>query len=204
MSMQTRLIGTDRFASVTVGALFVGILMAGCHDEAPPATPPVVTTIPTTTVAPPAGTVGTTSVATMPDTKINTNAGPGASTGTDTALADAVNTAIVHNKQMTGSRVEPVATAGVVTLTGQVQNQQQKALAEKTASQVPGVGSVKNKLIIVSTGGAKPKPEVITKIKIVTVHDKAAPAPSDIGTTNTTQPPAPPAAPAPTDAGSNP
>lgn len=198
--MQTLWIRSGRFAAAIGGTALAALLMAGCHEDTPPpasntavVTPPAPSS--TTTVTTP----GTTTTTNSPDTKINTNAGPGASTGTDTALSDAVNTAIVHNKQMTGSRVEPVSTSGVVTLTGQVQNQQQKALAEKTASQVPGVSSVKNKLIIVSTGGAKPAPQVITKTKTVVVHDKAAPAnpaPSNAGSTpvpdaSGTTPPAP-------------
>ena len=178
-----------RIAAVTVGAMLAAFVTSGCHDDSTPA-PTVVTTpaAPTTVVTTPGAATGGSTTTTMngttattPDTKINTNAGPGASTGTDTALSDAVNMAIVHNKQMTGSRVEPVATAGVVTLNRQVQNQQQKALAEKTATQVPGVAGIKNKLIIVTTGGAKPKPTIVTKTKTVIVHDKAAPAP----TTNT-------------------
>ena len=181
------------------GAVFAALLASGCaHDDT--ATPPtVVTAPPTTTVVTPApGAVTTTTTPGMasPDTKVNVNAGPGGSTGTDAALSDAVNTAIVHNKQMTGSRIEPVATGGVVTLTGQVQNQQQKALAEKTATQTPGVMSVKNKLLIVSTGGAKPKPVVITKTKTVVIHDRSnpPPAPADTNTGDSALPP-PPAAP---------
>lgn len=203
--MQTRFLSLSRVAAVSVGALFLGVLTAGCHDQAPPAAPPnVVTLPPAAPVAVPGGTTvttppGNTTVATSPDTKINTNAGPGTSNRTDTTLADKVNLAIVHNKQMTGSRVEPVATGGVVTLTGQVQNQQQKALAEKTARQA-GAASVKNKLLIVTTGGAKPKPMVVTKIKTrtVIVHDKSAPAPPGNGNggADNAQPPAPPAAPA--------
>lgn len=207
--MQDMIKRSGRITAATVGAALAALLMAGCHNDNPPAdnttvTPPAVSS--TTVVTPSTG--ATTTTTTAPDTKINTNAGPGGSTGTDSALSDAVNTAIVHNKQMTGSRVEPVATAGVVTLNGQVQNQQQKALAEKTASQVPGVASVKNKLIIVTTGGAKPKPMVITKTKTIIVHDKAAPAPVDNGAGGTPAPapdtsaaPATPAAPDNTGAG---
>ena len=182
---------TGRIAAATAGAALAAFLMAGCHDSNPPADNTTVAAPPassTTVVTPPAGTTTTTTTGTTPDTKINTNAGPGGSTGTDSALSDAVNTAIVHNKQMTGSRVEPVAMAGVVTLNGQVQNQQQKALAEKAATQVPGVSSVKNKLIIVTTGGAKPKPMVITKTKTIIVHDQAAPAPADNGATGAQAP----------------
>ncbi len=192
-----------RPATAAAVAVAATLLMAGCHDDSanPPAT---VVTTPAPAVAPGAPTVVTTPAATgtavTPDTKINTNAGPGSSNGTDTALADKINTAVVHNKQMTGSRVEPVVTGGVATLNGQVQNQQQKALAYTTARNTPGVVSVKNKLIIVTTGGAKPKPMVVTKIKTktVVVHDKAAPAmPADAGGNADTQPPAPPDAPAP-------
>lgn len=166
--------------SLAAGAIVTAFLLAGCHDDTPP--PPTVVTPPasSTTTVVPSGSVtapGAVTTAPVPDTKINTNAGPGGSTGTDAALSDQINTAIVHNKQMTGSRVEVVATAGVVTLNGTVQNQQQKGLAQKTAQNVPGVGSIKNKLLIVTTGGAKPKPMVVTKTKTVVVHDQA-PAPS--------------------------
>ena len=176
--MQTRFI--SRLAAAALGAACLALLTAGCHDDTPPPTT-VVTPAPaaTTTVTPGTTTSPSTGTATVPDTKINTNAGPGGSTGTDGVLADQVNTAIVHNKQMTGSRVEALATNGVVTLNGQVQNQQQKALAQSTAQQVPGVGSIKNKLIIVTTGGAKPKPVVVTKTVIV--HDQA-PAAAPAGT----------------------
>ncbi len=208
--MQTR--NTSRLAAVTAGAVLTALLAAGCHDD----TPPTVVTTPTpsgTTTVVPGGTPASvpapgTTATTIPDTKVNTNAGPGGSTGTDKALADQINTAIVHNKQMTGSRVEVVATVGIVTLNGQVQNQQQKALAQSTAAQVPGVSadSIKNKLIIVTTGGPKPKPMVVTKTKTVVVHDQAptpvappadAAAPTDPSAPATVDqnstPPAPPA-----------
>ena len=196
-----------RSTALAAGAVLAALLASGCaHDDT--ATPPVVvTTPPTTTMGTPAPGSVTTMTPGMasPDTKVNVNAGPGGSTGTDAALSDAVNMAIVHNKQMTGSRVEPVSTSGVVTLTGQVQNQQQKALAEKAATQIPGVMSVKNKLIIVSTGGAKPKPVIITKTKTIVIHDQNA-APTSPANTNpgdTAQPPTP-AAPDPNAAPSTP
>ncbi len=169
-----------RVPALTAAALAAALLTAGCHDDTPPPTT-VITPPPAaaTTIAPSAGTTAPTGTTEVPDTKINTNAGPGGSTGTDSALADQVNTAIVHNKQMTGARVEVVATAGIVTLNGQVQNPQQKALAQTTAQQVPGVSSIKNKLIIVTTGGAKPKPMVVTKTKTIVVHDQSPAAPAD-------------------------
>ena len=183
-----------RIAAAAAGAVLAALVTAGCHDDTAPA-PTVVTTPASPTVVTPGGSTtvtpgGSTTVATTPDTKINTNAGPGTSNGTDSATADKINSAVVHNKQMTGSRVEALVTAGVATLNGSVQNQQQKALAESTARQVPGVSSVKNKLIIVTTGGAKPKPMIVTKTKTVTkiVHDKAAPAPSNGGTGDTPAP----------------
>ena len=186
---------TRRSAALAAGAVLAALLASGCAHDDTSAPPTVVTTPPSATVATPAPGSVTTMTPGMasPDTKVNVNAGPGGSTGTDAALSDAVNTAIVHNKQMTGSRIEPVATGGVVTLTGQVQNQQQKALAEKTATQTPGVLSVKNKLIIVSTGGAKPKPIVITKTKTIVVHDHSIPppAPADTNSGDTSLPPTP-------------
>ncbi len=205
--MQTFL--AKRMAVAAACVTLMAMALAGCgHDEAPPPTtvinqPPAPATpnTTTTTVVPGASTTTTTA---GPDTKVNTNAGPGMSNGTDTALSDAVNTAIVHNKQMTGARVEVVASAGIVTLNGEVQNQQQKALAGTTATNMPGVASVKNKLIIVTTGGAKPKPVVVTKIKTVTkvIHEQApASAPSSGGATDSVpadsgQPPASPTGPA--------
>ncbi len=200
-------------ASLAAGAIVTAFLLAGCHDDTPPPRTVVTAPAPSTTTVVPSGSTSAPGAVTTPpgpDTKINTNAGPGGSTGTDAGLADQINTAIVHNKQMTGSRVEVVATAGVVTLNGTVQNQQQKALAQTTAQNVPGVGSIKNKLMIVTTGGAKPKPIVVTKTKTVVIHDQA-PAPSadsagtaptdggtqtppDAGTTGqSSTPPAPPA-----------
>ena len=182
---------SSRFVGIAAGAAAAAFLTAGCHDDTPPAPSVVTTPAPSTTTVVPAGSppAAMTPTATGPDTKINTNAGPGGSTGTDAALADQINTAIVHNKQMTGSRVEVVATGGVVTLNGSVQNQQQKGLAQTTAQAVPGVGGIKNKLIIVTTGGAKPKPMVITKTKTVVIHDQSPPA--DATPTDATQAPPP-------------
>ncbi len=214
--MMSRMNRSGRLAVIAGSAALAGLLAAGCSkDETPPTTTVTTPAAPdSTTVVTPGGS-STLSTPPGPDTKINTNAGAGTSNGTDTATAAAINKAVVQNKQMTGSRVEAVVTGGVATLNGQVQNQMQKALAEKAASQTSGVTSVKNKLIIVTTGGAKPKPQVITKTKTVVVHDKAlaAPpsdksAPMTPGTTtpndantNSATPPAPPtdsAMPAPT------
>lgn len=164
---------SGRLAVLAGSAALAGLLVTGCSkDETPPATTVTTPAPSTTTVVTPGGTA-TTPPGPGNDTKINTNAGAGMSNGTDTATAAAINKAVVQNKQMTGSRVEAVVTGGVATLNGQVQNQQQKALAQKAAEKTPGVSSVKNKLMIVTTGGAKPKPEVITKTKTVVVHDKA-------------------------------
>ena len=167
---------SGRWAVLAGSAALAGLLAAGCSkDETPPTTTVTTPASPDTTTVVTPGSSSTMATPPGPDTKINTNAGAGTSNGTDTATAAAVNKAVVQNKQMTGSRVEAVVTDGVATLNGQVQNQQQKALAEKAATQTPGVTSVKNKLMIVTTGGAKPKPETITKT--VVVHDKAPAAP---------------------------
>lgn len=203
-----------------VGLMLAGAALTGCNDNKE-ATPPTVVTnpappapAPPTTVVVPGSTTTTTPaaggvvVAGNPATKINTNAGPGASTGTDQTTAKAVNDAILTNKQMTGARVEPVVTGGVCRLTGTVQNQIQKALAGKTASQTAGVASVVNKLTIISTGGAKPKTKTIvvtrTKTKIIHVHDKPTPmptqggSPNDTGTGDNSMPQSPNAPDAPT------
>ena len=172
---------SGRLAVIAGSAALAGLLAAGCSkDETPPTTTTVTTPAApdSTTVVTPGGS-STTTTPPGPDTKINTNAGVGTSNGTDTATAAAINKAVVQNKQMTGSRVEAVVTGGVATLNGQVQNQQQKALAEKAATQTAGVSSVKNKLLIVTTGGAKPKPQVITKTKTVVIHDQAPAMPTD-------------------------
>ncbi len=170
-----------RAAGGALSSLLAALAVTGCTSNTPQ-TPPTSTVVNTT--APPAasttgGGTATTSGANPsgPDTKINTNAGPGASTGTDTATADAVNTAIVHNKQMTGSRVEAVVTGGVARLNGTVQNQQQKALAGTSASKTQGVSSVINKLTIISTGGAQgasAKPKTVVKVfnHTTVIHDK--------------------------------
>ena len=172
---------------LTAGTLLTAFSLAGCSNNTPDAPPTVVTTT-APSPAPAATTSPATSAVTAPpgpNTKINVNAGPGSSQGTDEATGEAVNKAIVTNKEMTGARVEAVVTSGVATLTGSVQDAQQKALAEKAAHDTPGVSSVKNKLQINPTGGAKsPSGPPVTKTKIVVIHDKS-PASS-----------APPAAPA--------
>ena len=189
-------IKSGRLAVIAGSAVLAGLLAAGCSkDETPPTTTVTAPPAPSTTTVVTPGGSSTVTTPPGPDTKINTNAGVGTSNGTDTATAAAINKAVVQNKQMTGSRVEAVVTNGVATLNGQVQNQQQKALAEKAATQTPGVTSVKNKLMIVTTGGAKPKPQVITKT--VVVHDKAPAPPTDntgplpTSTNGSTTPPPP-------------
>ena len=183
-----------RAPGAALGGLLAALAVSGCSNNQP-ATPPtntVVTTTPsapptTTTTVTPGGTTTATANPNGPDTKINTNAGPGTSNGTDVDTAEAIKKAIVDNNQMTGSRVEPVVTGGVARLNGTVQNQQQKALAATTASKTPGVSSVINKLQIVATGGAHAtpaKPKTIVKVfnHTTVVHDKQyvpVPVPSD-------------------------
>ena len=160
----------------------VGLVAAGCTsndtaDNTPPATT-VIATAPGTTT-----TVSSSEHPAIIAHSTGTNAGPGGATGTMPMTADAINAAIVHNTQMTGSRVTAVVdNAGVATLTGFVQNAQQKALAEKTARDAAGINGVKNKLDIRPTGGTgKTPPIVVSSIDTgtppVTVV-QAAPAPT--------------------------
>ena len=155
------------------GSALAALALSGCNNSQPPATTTVTTPPAVVTTAPGADTTSVTSgVPGAPDTKINNNAGPGTSNGTDQATADAINTAIVHNKEMTGSRVDAVVTGGVARLTGTVQNQQQKGLAASAASKTPGVTSVVNKLLIDATGGihsasAVPKTKIINHTTVI-------------------------------------
>lgn len=180
-----------RAALLAAGAALALLAASGCSNDQPQ-TPAVVTPAPApvvTTATTPGPAVTTVTPGGPPATKVNVNAGPGGSTGVDSATANAVNKAIVTNKQMTGSRIEVVVDAsGVATLTGTVQDQQQKALAATTASNTPGVSGVKNKIEIVATGGAKSasKPPVT---KVIVIH-QTPPAPKSSS-------PAPPSAPAP-------
>lgn len=184
-------------ALLAAGTALALLGAAGCSNNQPQTPPTVVSTPPpaTTTVTTPPATAPSTPGG-APATKINVNAGPGGSMGTNSGVADAVNKAIVTNKEMTGSRVEVVVDAsGVATLTGTVQDQQQKALAARTATNTPGVSSVKNKIEIVPTGGAKSasKPPVT---KVIVVHEQAsAPKSSSAAPPSPQSSPAPPASP---------
>ena len=160
-----------------------GWLTAGCNsdrDQTPPTVvtttapaPPPSTTYVGPTTPPMAGQVNPTAV---PQTN-NTNAGPGGPTGTE--LGDRITREIHTNAQMTGSRITAVSTVdGTVRLTGRAQNQQQRALAAKTAKNEPGTTSVIDKIQIVPTGGIKTAaapPKVIVKntTKYFYIHDGA-------------------------------
>lgn len=194
---------------ITAGSALAALIAAGCshQDDAstPVATPPAQVNT-TTNITPPAAAPGTSTTTVVPGptrtvttgtpSTNNTNAGAGGATGTQTALADAVNKAIHNNAQMTGSRVTAVVSAsGAARLTGTAQNTQQKGLAESTARQTSGVSSVINKIEIVPTGGAKSaaSPAGPSKTKIIVVHDKAPStdsasqsAPSDTSTASGT------------------
>ena len=162
-------------------AAFVGIL-GGCSsgDTGESSSPPAASTTTVVTTTPGATTATTTTAPGTPARNENTNAGPGGATGTETALADAINKKIIRNPQMTGSRVTAVVDAsGVAVLNGFTQNQQQKALAEKAARDTEGIASVKNKLEIRPTGGTgktakTPPPPPAPKTTVIVVP--AAPA----------------------------
>jgi len=164
----------------------MGLALAGCSHNSennPPASTTVVSSQPAP--APPPGATVTTPSTTTPAPTANApgtnnvNAGPGGATGVGAATADAVNKAIHSNVQLTGSRITAVVdAAGVATLTGTAQNQQQKALAVRAATNTSGVTSVKDKIEIVPTGGAKSKTASTTKVIHQTkVIVEQAPAP---------------------------
>lgn len=168
-----------------VSGLAAVLAVAGCSNNSQPSTPPTTTTTTVSTTPPATATTtttasGSTTTATIAP-KINNNAGPGTSNGTDSATADAVNAAIVRNKEMTGSRVDAVVTNGVARLTGTVQNQQQKALATTTASKVPGVTSVANKLTIDATGGVHSAPAKPKVVNHTTIINHYIPVPTSTG-----------------------
>ena len=152
------------FAAIGVLSL-MALTAAGCNS-----TPDSAPLSRNTTIIVPARTgESTVTSAEMPAGTVpvsNTNAGPGGATGTQAGIADRINAAIVHNTQMTGSRVTAlVDSSGVATLNGFVQNGQQKALAEKAARDTAGVSSLKDKLEIRPTGGAgKTKTVVLTAL----------------------------------------
>ena len=185
---------TTRWALIAgVGIAFSAAGLVGCAEDEPDTTTVVSTPAPApapTTTVTTGGSgspqQGTTPQGTPPFNE-NTNAGAGGATGTQTALADEISKKIIRNPQMTGSRVAVVVdSANVATLTGFTQNQQQKALAEKSARDTSGISSVENKLEIRPTGGAKrPKPAAApapaTKTQVIVVpvpqREKAPPAP---------------------------
>ncbi len=179
-----------RSSSVGVAALLALGLAAGCSNGSgtpSSGTPPVQNTV-VTPAAPTATTTTTTSTvptANAPSTN-NVNAGPGGATGSNAAVADAVNKAIHANTQMTGSRVTAVVDAqGAATLTGTAQNAQQKALAASAATNTTGVTHVVNKVEISPTGGAG---QTKTITKTVVVHDPAvSPAASNSDSPSTSQ-----------------
>jgi hypothetical protein len=202
------------------GAAFMALTAAGCGDDRSASETPAATTT-VVSNSQPTGTTTTTTVTTapspaptVPPITESVNAGPGGATGTQAELADEVNKRIIRNPQMTGSRVNVVVDdAGVATLTGFTQNQQQKALAAKAAENTTGVVSVVNKLEIRPTGGTgkapKPAPTpAAPKTQIIVVPGPPAAAPSPAPSPaasplegyeeNGTAPAPSPAAPAPT------
>lgn len=162
------------------------LALAGCsHDDSADNPPPVTnTTVVVVSPAPGAATGGTAAVNGVPARADNTNAGAGGATGTQPILADQINTQIVRNTQMTGSRVTAVVdTSGIATLNGFVQNQQQKALAEKAAHDTAGVSSVKNKIEIRPTGGVgqtapQPGGGAAPKVTVINNYIVGSPHPS--------------------------
>lgn len=189
-------------ALFTCGIVAAGVT-AGCGDKAPETSSTTVINqaAPETSRSAPVPVPGPSGAVVTNDT----NAGAGGATGTQTALADEITKIITRNTQMTGSRVNVVVDdAGVATLTGFTQNQQQKALAEKAAKNTTGVSLVSNKLDIRPTGGtgkAKPAPAA-PQTQIIVVPGAPAPAAPGPPATAPTVSGAPAAAPGGPPAGS--
>ena len=162
---------TNRATTALFTCGIAAALMTGCGDKAPDTSTTVINQAAPTAAAPAPAASG--KVVTN-----DTNAGPGGATGTQTALADTISRTITRNTQMTGSRVNVVVdSAGVATLTGFTQNQQQKALAEKAAKEAVGITSVSNKLEIRPTGGTgKATPAPAAPQTQIIVVPGAAPA----------------------------
>lgn len=162
-------------AVLLAGATVALMAMAGCSNksnENPPANTTVVTNPPPSPSPAPTTTVVN---ANTPATN-NVNAGQGGPAGANAAVADAVNKAIHTNVQLTGSRITAVVdSAGIATLAGTAQNQQQKALAVKAATDTSGVTSVKDKIVIAPTISTKPKvaTKVIHETKVIVVPNGA-------------------------------
>ncbi|RQZ19737.1 BON domain-containing protein [Burkholderia sp. Bp9031] len=72
---------------------------------------------------------------------------------TDRALAKRVRKSIAKDHALDQARIVVFAKGGAVTLTGEVADEPQIALAEKRTSAVPGVTSVNNRLTL-SEGGS--------------------------------------------------
>ena len=145
--------GAASLVAVSVAGLVgMALVGAGCSQPASESPAPLTRT----TVVVPARTASSTELPSAGDVTVtDTNAGPGGAAGTSDVVAGRIDAAIIHDTQMTGSRVAAVVDAdGVATLNGTVQNAQQKALAEQAAKGTPGVVSLKDKLEIRPTGGA--------------------------------------------------
>ncbi len=184
-------------ASLFTCGIAAAALLTGCGDKVPETSTTVINQAAPTTAAP--APVASGKVVTN-----DTNAGPGGATGTQTALADTISRTITRNTQMTGSRVNVVVdSAGVATLTGFTQNQQQKALAEKAAKEAVGVTSVSNKLEIRPTGGTgKAKPAPAAPQTQIIVVPGAAPAAAPPATAPSAEgAPVPPSSDAPASGG---
>jgi hyperosmotically inducible protein len=85
------------------------------------------------------------------DNKLEVKGNENATEGSDTWLALKVKTALLFHRNVSGLRTNVnVHDGGVVTLTGEADNQAQKDLAEEYVKDVDGVKEVKNEIKVVS------------------------------------------------------
>jgi len=73
-------------------------------------------------------------------------------TSADAALTAKVKAALVLNKSVPASAINVDSQDGMVTLRGEVNDQQTRDLAGKIAQDTPGVREVRNHLYVISTG----------------------------------------------------
>lgn len=76
----------------------------------------------------------------------------------DSAIQSAVASAIAHDPALQNQQIKAYTSNGVVTLTGTVQNEQQRQEAETIAAGVQGVSGIQNSLNVTETGGQAQAP----------------------------------------------
>lgn len=79
-------------------------------------------------------------------------------TANDGDLQAKVAAALSNDAQLNGQQVKAYTSQGVVTLTGNVQTQQQRQEAETVAANVPGIAGIQDKIVVADNDSALPPP----------------------------------------------